>query len=51
MTFEELAFEVLKAEAQMTQEQRLQFWDVILMPYCQYCGREIDTTCHCQNDD
>lgn len=44
--FEELAFKVLQAEAKMSEEQRLQFWSVILGPYCRHCGTD-NPDCRC----
>lgn len=51
--FEKLAFEVLKAEAQMTDEQRMQFWSVITMPYCYHCGKFLAYAelCYCSYDE
>lgn len=51
--FEKLAFEVLKAETKMDDEQRLQFWSVIQQPYCKNCGRVLDggLYCYCNDDD
>lgn len=49
--FEQLAQIVCAAERQMTDEQRLQFWDVIQMSYCKHCGVDLETLkggiCYC----
>lgn len=54
ISFENLAFLVCCEQHKMTENQRIQFWEVIQSAYCRNCGTETATEgnrCHCNDDE
>lgn len=49
--YEALAAPIKQILPSLTDDQRLELFDLIEESYCRHCGRELDGVCHCTNDE